>query len=115
MTHVTQIIVNHVLENDEEDFKDVAYGGPQGPGHFTDRDLDDRDTIVTTRDKLIYAPLDWQKRGLQQTASGYGGKLNSGYNIIFNGRVYRIYITVYGNSGTAWFKAGSRRIVVDTV
>lgn len=48
-------------------------------------------------------PLNWQKQGLQQTASGYGKKLTSSYCIkLDDGRVRRIYITQYSNAGSAW-------------
>lgn len=62
---------------------------------------------------LIDAPLDWQKRGLQQTASGYGSKLTSRYKIHFEGKEYRLYVTIYGNAGSTWFRVRGRKIFVD--
>ena len=61
----------------------------------------------------VYRPLAWQLRGLQQTSSGYGSKLTSSYCVrLSDGRVRRIYVTQYSNSGTAWIKLdGVRRLV----
>lgn len=61
---------------------------------------------------LVSVPLDWQKRGLQETASGYGMRLNTGYKIHFNGKLYRVYCTQISNSGSCWFMCKGRRIFV---
>ncbi len=61
------------------------------------------------RKELIYAPPEWLAHGLQQTASGYGPKLNSGYMINFNGKLYRVYITQFSNAGSAWFEAKGKK------
>ena len=72
-----------------------------------------RDYVLTTPDTLIYSPLPWQKRGLQQTASGYGAKLTSCYKIKYNNRLYRVYHTCYSNSSSAWFVAkGQKRYLI---
>lgn len=62
------------------------------------------------REDLIYAPLDWQVRGLQQTASGYGYKLTSPYKIRFEGKDYRVYVTCYSNVGSGWFRVRGRKV-----
>lgn len=83
---------------------------------YTDQDLTQGygPTISTEnfRQDLVYAPLDWQKRGLQETASGYGARLNTGYKIHFEGKLYRVYVSQYGNSGSAWFTTKGRKIYV---
>lgn len=61
---------------------------------------------------LIDEPLGWQQRGLQQTASGYGSKLTSRYKIDFEGKLYRLYVTQYGNAGSTWFRVCGRKIFV---
>lgn len=66
--------------------------------------------IMAGNEDLIERPLQWQKDGLQQTASGYGAKLNSGYMVHFNGRLYRVYIVQWGNAGSAYFIAKGERI-----
>lgn len=73
-----------------------------------------RNTINTNsyHQDLIYAPLEWQKRGRQQTASGYGSKLNTGYKIDFNNKQYRVYCTCYSNSGSCWFQVKGQKIFV---
>ncbi len=59
---------------------------------------------------LIHSPLAWQRRGLQETASGYGSKLTSEYKLSFNNRLYRVYHTCYGNTSSAYIIASKRRI-----
>ena len=61
---------------------------------------------------LVYDPPEWMARGLQENASGYGRRLNSGRKIHFNGRLYRIYVTCFSNAGTAWFTAKGKRYSV---
>jgi len=82
--------------------------------HFTDQDVvkSDLDRILANCKELIDAPPEWMKRGLTETASGYGSKLNSGFKISFNGRIYRIYTTIFSNSGTNWFVSKGRKIIV---
>lgn len=68
--------------------------------------------LFAERSELIDAPLDWQKAGLQQTASGYGRKLTTGLKIQFNARAYRLYSTCYSNAGSVWFVAKGQKIFV---
>lgn len=46
-------------------------------------------------------PLGWQSQGLQLTASGYGRRLPSPYQVLWNGRWRRVYVSQIGNAGTA--------------
>lgn len=68
--------------------------------------------IYTDHTELIESPLWYHKRGLMQTRSGYGKKLNSGLKISFEGKLYRIYTTIYGNSGSCWFICKGVKIYV---
>lgn len=68
---------------------------------------------IDTEKDLIDAPMWYHKRGLQQTASGYGRKLNSGKKYRFNGRLYRVYICQYSNSGTAYIIVNKEWIVLN--
>ena len=52
--------------------------------------------------RFVHTPLWWHKQGLQQTASGYGGKLTSAYKTEYNGRLYRVYHMCYSNASTAY-------------
>ena len=58
--------------------------------------------VVPTRAR--YRTLAWQRRGLQQTASGYGRKLLTTVVIQVPGspRWYRVYVCQFSNSGTAY-------------
>lgn len=60
-------------------------------------------------------PLWWHKQGLQQTATGYGRKLTSSRCVrLSDGRVRRVYVTCFSNSGTAWINlSGQTFVVVD--
>ncbi len=63
--------------------------------------------------EIIDTPLWYHKRGLSQTASGYGSRLNSGRSVrLQDGRVRRIYITQYSNAGTAWITLDRKLWVV---
>lgn len=68
--------------------------------------------ISVERDDLIDAPMWYHLKGLQQTASGYGRKLNSGFKLSFNGRLYRVYTTIFSNSGTNYIIVRGERIIV---
>lgn len=68
--------------------------------------------ISADRDDLIDAPMWYHLKGLSQTASGYGRKLNTGLKLNLNGRLYRIYCTIFSNSGTNWISVRGERIVV---
>jgi len=72
--------------------------------HFTSADVRNQ-TIYADRTELIYAPLQWQLRGLQQTATGYGSKITTREKISFNGQAHRLYCTCYSNGGSVWFMA----------
>lgn len=77
----------------------------------TGKDMHSLHTSADYED-LIYAPLEWQKAGLQQTASGYGKKLTSAYKISFNGRLYRLYTICFSNAGSTYFTAKGKQIFV---
>lgn len=88
---------------------------------FTDKDISSWDSSVdghkmyrisADRDELIDAPMWFHLKGLQETRSGYGSRLNSGMKINFNGRLYRLYVTIFSNSGTMWFKSQGQTIIV---
>lgn len=53
--------------------------------------------------EFIDKPLWWHKKGLSQTASGYGTKLTSSRCIkLSDGRIRRVYVTQCSNAGSAW-------------
>lgn len=82
---------------------------------FTSADIDTRSgykRISAEREDLEWSPPEWMARGLQETSSGYGNRLNSGYMIHFDGKRYRVYTTIFSNCGTCWFKAKGEKIIV---
>ena len=85
---------------------------------FTDIDVTPHGAIVgagslsVNRSELITDMLPWQERCLQETATGYGAILTTSLKINFNGKLFRIYSTCYGNAGSCWFIAKKRKIFV---
>jgi hypothetical protein len=78
---------------------------------FTLEDVKD-DRVTCKRDDLSYDPPPWMAAGRQQTATGYGAKLNSGYMIYFQKIHRRVYVTCFSNVGTLWFMYRGRKIIL---
>jgi hypothetical protein len=53
--------------------------------------------------------LDWQKRGLSETPTGYGNRLRTAQMVLYRGKWRRVYCTIWSNSGTCWIPAGAGR------
>lgn len=56
--------------------------------------------------------LDWQKRGLSYTASGYGSKIPTRYKVQWRGRWYRVYCRCYSNIGTCYIVSNGQEIII---
>jgi hypothetical protein len=56
----------------------------------------------------------WQEKGLSYTASGYGKKIPTSYQIQVEGRWHRIYCCIFSNSGTLWIAKGGKEYIVST-
>lgn len=56
--------------------------------------------------------LPWQRRGLQQTSSGYGRKLTTSQKALYNGKWYRVYCTIFSNIGSCWIMSKGEKIYV---
>ena len=70
------------------------------------------DYLDITKFEIKHKILDWQKRGLSQTASGYGSKLVT-YNMLrYNGIWHRIYCMCYSNSGTLYILVKGKMVIV---
>lgn len=77
----------------------------------------DMDTIEVVRDEMgnyverafVYVPTEWQKQGLQQTATGYGSKLNTGYKVAYFGKVRRVYAVCYSNVASLYVMFNGQR------
>ena len=69
--------------------------------------------IRVTRAELVERVLDWQRRGIQETRTGYGAKLRTRYILRYAGRTRRIYCTSYSNSGTLFISVRGERMIVD--
>ena len=65
------------------------------------------DFILTVADR----PLDWQRKGLQYTASGYGDKIPSRIVIQCADRRWRrVYISQFSNAGSAYLLINRQRL-----
>lgn len=71
--------------------------------------------LEVKQSELIDKPLWWQLRGLSYTASGYGGKIPTTKMVKHKGRLKRIYIMIYSNSGTAYILDGKTKLIIREV
>jgi hypothetical protein len=63
--------------------------------------------------EVIDKPLWWHEKGLRQTASGYGNKLTTSRCVrLPDGRIRRIYCTIWSNIGTCWVILNKKRLIV---
>jgi hypothetical protein len=63
--------------------------------------------------ETIEAPLWHHKRGLSQTATGYGRKLATVYKVRHNGQWYRIYCHCFSNSGSLYIISKGERLYIN--
>lgn len=49
-----------------------------------------------------------------RTVSGYGGKIPTRYRLRYAGRVRRVYVMVYGNSGSAYVVVNGSDLFLDS-
>lgn len=62
---------------------------------------------------FIESPLWYHKKGLQQTASGYGHKLATQYKALVQNRAYRVYCSIHSNCEVLYILIKGVRVVVD--
>ncbi len=68
-----------------------------------------REGAYTTEDH----PMGWHLRGLTWTATGYGAKIPSRRMVrLSDGRLRRVYVTCYSNSGTSWINLDGHTFVI---
>lgn len=60
----------------------------------------------------IFAPLEWQRQGLQKTATGYGKKIPTTYMLDYQGKRRRIYVDQYSNVGHTYIMIKGEKISV---
>ena len=59
--------------------------------------------------EFVEALLPWQKQGLQQTATGYGARLNTGFKVMYAGKMRRVYCICYSNAGSMYVMVKGKR------
>ena len=73
-------------------------------------------TIYLNRDnpeQVKIDALEWQKQGLQYTATGYGVKIPTQYKAFVGGKFRRVYCRVFSNAGTCFVMLGKAKQLVD--
>ena len=81
--------------------------------YFASPYADPRDQYQTQKVEVIEKPLEWQKRGLTYTATGYGKRIPTKWMVRVNGKLRRVYVAVYSNNGTAYIGKLSDRYFVN--
>lgn len=69
-------------------------------------------TININDNELIDAPLWWHKRGLSQTASGYGSKLTTRYKFKWGKKLYRVYACCWSNTSTLYIIVNKVKLIL---
>lgn len=62
---------------------------------------------------LIYCPLEWQKKGLCETASGYGKKITTQYKIRHQNKMRRVYCHIFSNCGSLYVLIKGQRFYIN--
>ena len=65
--------------------------------------------VVECREKM----LPWQEKGLQYTASGYGNKIPTSWQVKHNNRWKRVYCRMYSNIGALYIVSGTDKLFLD--
>jgi hypothetical protein len=81
--------------------------------YFISPYCDHRDQFQSHKLEVIEKPLEWQKRGLSYTATGYGKKIPTRWMVRFNGKFRRVYCAIYSNNGTCYIGKLSDRYLID--
>jgi len=71
-----------------------------------------KDSFFTTSVECKESPLWFHKRGLQQTASGYGKRLVTPYMVKFNDKWRRVYCCQFSNNGTLYIGKLTDNLIV---
>ena len=75
----------------------------------------DNEPRRTVRVEARYEPMPHHIAGKTWTASGYGSRIPSATMVKWEGRWRRVYVVIYGNSGTAYLgKPGAWLCTVDS-
>ena len=72
-----------------------------------------KDSFCTIGVDVKEKDLDWQKRGLSYTATGYGKRIPTRYMVKFNDKWRRVYCCIFSNSGTLYIGKLSDSLIVD--
>ncbi len=65
-----------------------------------------------TQENFFEKPLWFHKRGLMQTATGYGSKLSTPYMVRHNNRNKRVYCSCFSNCGTLYIMSMGKKLII---
>ena len=68
---------------------------------------------IDNPEQVQIEPLEWQKQGLQYTATGCGSKIPTRYKAFVNGKFRRVYCRIFSNIGTCFVMLGKEKQIVD--
>ena len=71
-----------------------------------------KDSFWTAEVESKDAPMRHHLAGLSWTATGYGSAIPSRTMVKHNGRWRRVYVCIFGNSGTAYIKAPAGQTII---
>ena len=80
----------------------LHFGGP-----FTDKQPCCKLTIGTACKIDL---LEWQKKGLSYTSTGYGRKIPTQYKVLHENKWKRVYCCIYSNSGTFYIESDRKPV-----
>lgn len=61
---------------------------------------------------IVDCPLWWHEKNLSYTSTGYGDKIPSRNKVLYNGKLYRVYVRIYSNVGTAYIVSKGVRLIL---
>lgn len=70
-------------------------------------------TTVFSKNEMRINLLWWQKRNLMYTASGYGKKIPTQYQVKLNNRWHRVYCCIFSNVGTNYIVVKGKDQIID--
>lgn len=72
-------------------------------------------TVLSTDHSLVLEiAIDENAPTYGRTVSGYGGKIPTSYRIRYTGKMRRVYVMQYGNSGSAYIVVNGQNVFLDS-
>ena len=85
----------------------------EAPSKNGEIEMTENSMILHTNPRLVYGSVITERPTYGDTASGYGSKIATRYMLNYGGRMYRVYVMCYGNSGAAYIRKYGRDLFLD--